>query len=71
MKIAREVIEALEDLRLITGMTDEGVTDPVLRARRAGVITDMLESEKSIEEHTELLERFKLIRWRRGIPKIT
>ena len=68
MKIAREVIEALEDLRLITGMTDEGVTDLVLRARRAGVITDMLESEKSIEEHTELLERFKLIRWRRGIP---
>ena len=71
MKIAREVIEALEDLGLITGMTDEGVTDPVLKARRADVITDMLESEKSIEEHTELLERFKLIRWRRGIPKIT
>ncbi len=62
MKIAREVIEALEDMGLITGMTDEEVTALVLKARRAGVTTDMLESEKSIEKHTKLLERFKLIR---------
>ena len=71
MKIAREVIEALEDIGLTTGMTAEEVTDLVLKARRAGVTMDMLKSEKSIEEHTELLERFKLIRWGRGIPKIT
>ena len=61
----------MEDIGLRTGMTAEEVTDPVLKARRASVTMDILKSEKSIEEHTELLERFKLIRWRRGIPKIT
>ena len=71
MKMTREVIEALEAMRLITGMTDEEVTGLVPKARRACVIMDILESEKSIEERTELLERFKLIRWRRRIPKIT